>query len=65
MSGGLSGGRANPTSLTASVDSGLVADTLATYKRLADLWLVDSIPRLPSGKVLRRELKAAYEAPLS
>ncbi len=42
-----------------------VADTLATYKRLADLWLVDSIPRLPSGKVLRRELKAAYEAPLS
>ncbi len=43
----------------------LVADTLATYKRLADLWVVDSIPRLPSGKVLRRELKAAYEAPLS
>lgn len=40
----------------------LVADTLATYKRLADLWVVDSIPRLLSGKVLRRELKAAYEA---
>lgn len=43
----------------------LVADTLATYKRLAELWVVDSIPRLPSGKVLRRELKAAYEDPLS
>lgn len=38
----------------------LVADTLATYKRLAVLWVVDSIPRLPSGKVLRRELKTRF-----
>jgi acyl-CoA synthetase (AMP-forming)/AMP-acid ligase II len=35
----------------------LVADTLATYKRLDRVVLVDSIPRLPSGKVLRRVLR--------
>jgi len=34
----------------------LVADTLATYKRLRHLVVVDAIPRLPSGKVLRRTL---------
>jgi acyl-CoA synthetase (AMP-forming)/AMP-acid ligase II len=35
----------------------LVADTLATYKRLAHVVVVDEIPRLPSGKVLRRTLR--------
>lgn len=35
----------------------LVADTLATYKRLHRVVLVDAIPRLPSGKVLRRTLR--------
>jgi acyl-CoA synthetase (AMP-forming)/AMP-acid ligase II len=35
----------------------LVADTLATYKRLAHIVVVDEIPRLPSGKVLRRTLR--------
>jgi acyl-CoA synthetase (AMP-forming)/AMP-acid ligase II len=34
----------------------LVADSLATYKQLADVVVVDTIPRLPSGKVLRRTL---------
>jgi long-chain acyl-CoA synthetase len=35
----------------------LVADSLATYKRLKHVVVVDSIPRLPSGKVLRRTLR--------
>jgi long-chain acyl-CoA synthetase len=42
-----------------SVDelSDLVARSLATYKRLRDVIVVDSVPRLPSGKVLRRTLR--------
>ncbi len=35
----------------------LVADSLATYKHLRHLVVVDAIPRLPSGKVLRRTLR--------
>ncbi|MDG2029093.1 MAG: AMP-binding protein [Acidimicrobiales bacterium] len=35
----------------------LVADQLASYKRLSALHVVDEIPRLPSGKVLRRVLR--------
>ena len=35
----------------------LVADTLATYKQLRQVVVVDAIPRLPSGKVLRRVLR--------
>ncbi len=35
----------------------LVADTLATYKQVREVVVVDSIPRLPSGKVLRRVLR--------
>ncbi len=35
----------------------LVADALATYKRLRHVVLVDAIPRTPSGKVLRRTLR--------
>jgi long-chain acyl-CoA synthetase len=35
----------------------LVADSLATYKQLRHLVAVDSVPRLPSGKVLRRSLR--------
>ena len=38
----------------------LVADTLASYKRVAEVVFVDQIPRLPSGKVLRRELRAGH-----
>ena len=34
-----------------------VADALATYKHLRHLVVVDAIPRLPSGKVLRRTLR--------
>lgn len=35
----------------------LVASSLATYKHLRHLVVVDAIPRLPSGKVLRRTLR--------
>jgi acyl-CoA synthetase (AMP-forming)/AMP-acid ligase II len=35
----------------------LVADSLATYKRLRHVVVVDAIPRLPSGKALRRTLR--------
>jgi acyl-CoA synthetase (AMP-forming)/AMP-acid ligase II len=35
----------------------LVSDTLATYKRLHHVVLVDGVPRTPSGKVLRRTLR--------
>jgi acyl-CoA synthetase (AMP-forming)/AMP-acid ligase II len=34
-----------------------VAEVLATYKRLHHVVVVDEIPRLPSGKVLRRTLR--------
>jgi long-chain acyl-CoA synthetase len=35
----------------------LVASSLATYKHLRHMVVVDDIPRLPSGKVLRRVLR--------
>ncbi|MFC4376240.1 class I adenylate-forming enzyme family protein [Nocardia halotolerans] len=38
----------------------LVADRLATYKRVRRVVFVDQIPRLPSGKVLRRRLEERY-----
>jgi long-chain acyl-CoA synthetase len=41
--------------LTARVDQ-----KLASYKRLSRVVFVDDIPRLPSGKVLRRVLKETY-----
>jgi acyl-CoA synthetase (AMP-forming)/AMP-acid ligase II len=40
----------------------LVADALATYKRLREVVVVDVIPRLPSGKVLRRALRDEWLA---
>jgi acyl-CoA synthetase (AMP-forming)/AMP-acid ligase II len=41
---------------------GLVADSLASYKHLRHLVVVDAIPRLPSGKVLRRTLRDEWVA---
>ncbi|MDF2830242.1 MAG: acyl-CoA synthetase (AMP-forming)/AMP-acid ligase, partial [Mycobacterium sp.] len=35
----------------------LVADRLASYKRPSRVAFVEEIPRLPSGKVLRRVLR--------
>ncbi|MBL8776871.1 MAG: acyl--CoA ligase [Acidimicrobiales bacterium] len=40
----------------------LVADTLATYKQLRQVEVVDTIPRLPSGKALRRVLRDQWLA---
>ena len=39
----------------------LVADSLAGYKRLHAVHFVEAVPRLPSGKTLRRELKLRFE----
>jgi long-chain acyl-CoA synthetase len=41
--------------------SRIVADSLASYKRLHGVIVVDAIPRLPSGKVLRRVLRDEWE----
>ncbi|WP_419920069.1 class I adenylate-forming enzyme family protein [Candidatus Poriferisocius sp.] len=41
----------------------LVAGTLASYKHLRAVHMVDSIPRLPSGKTLRRELRHTLRPP--
>jgi long-chain acyl-CoA synthetase len=38
----------------------LVGDRLASYKRPSRVVIVDEIPRLPSGKVLRRVLRERY-----
>ena len=38
----------------------LVAESLAGYKRLHEVVMVEQIPRLPSGKVLRRTLRDAW-----
>ena len=38
----------------------LVADSLASYKRLHAVHFVEMVPRLPSGKTLRRELKLQF-----
>ena len=35
----------------------LVADSLATYKQVRHVVVVDAVPRLASGKVLRRTLR--------
>jgi long-chain acyl-CoA synthetase len=43
----------------------LVADALATYKRLRQVVVVDAIPRTPSGKVLRRTLREDWVAALA
>jgi long-chain acyl-CoA synthetase len=40
----------------------LIAGQLATYKQLRHVVVVDSVPRLPSGKVLRRTLREQWLA---
>ena len=40
----------------------VIADRLAGYKRVRHVVTVDAIPRLPSGKALRRQLKEAWIA---
>ena len=43
----------------------LVADSLATYKQLRHVVIVETIPRLPSGKVLRRTLRDEWAPKLT
>jgi acyl-CoA synthetase (AMP-forming)/AMP-acid ligase II len=43
--------------VTAAELEALVADTLATYKRVHRVIMVEVVPRTPSGKVLRRTLR--------
>ena len=43
----------------------LVGDRLASYKRPSQVLVVDEIPRLPSGKVLRRVLRERAMSPES
>ena len=43
--------------VTADELAALVADQLATYKQVRHVVVVDAIPRLPSGKALRRTLR--------
>ncbi|HXX90415.1 MAG TPA: AMP-binding protein [Acidimicrobiales bacterium] len=43
----------------------LVADQLATYKQLRHVVVVDAVPRLPSGKVLRRTLRDEWAPALT
>ena len=42
--------------------SALVAESLATYKRVRHVVVVDAVPRLPSGKALRRVLRDEWLA---
>ncbi|MHC9297046.1 class I adenylate-forming enzyme family protein [Mycobacterium sp. LTG2003] len=53
------------TSSAVSADEliGLVGDRLASYKRPSRVEFVTEIPRLPSGKVLRRVLKERHGRP--
>jgi acyl-CoA synthetase (AMP-forming)/AMP-acid ligase II len=53
----------NREPVTAEELTALVDDRLASYKRPAAVMFVPEIPRLPSGKVLRRVLKERYGCP--
>jgi acyl-CoA synthetase (AMP-forming)/AMP-acid ligase II len=46
--------------VTAAELKQLVADSLAAYKQLHEVTFVEAIPRLPSGKVLRRTLQQSW-----
>jgi acyl-CoA synthetase (AMP-forming)/AMP-acid ligase II len=39
---------------------GFVADRLTSYKQPREIRFVDAVPRTPSGKILRRELKKGF-----
>ncbi len=47
-------------SVTADELRSRASDQLASYKKIRELTVIDQIPRLPSGKVLRRELAANH-----
>ena len=39
---------------------GFVAERLTPYKQPREIRFVDSLPRTPSGKILRRELRKIF-----
>ena len=43
----------------------VVAESMAGYKRLREIKIVEQIPRLPSGKVLRRTLRESWSPPVT
>jgi long-chain acyl-CoA synthetase len=49
------------SAVTAEELKRLIEQSLASYKRLKDVVIVDAIPRLPSGKVLRRVLRDEWD----
>jgi len=40
-----------------------VAERVAPYKKIRAVEVIDAIPRSPSGKILRRVLRARAQAP--
>ncbi len=63
--GGRGPARARPARSPTDELERLVADSLATYKHLRHVVVVDAIPRLPSGKVLRRTLRDEWAPTLA
>jgi acyl-CoA synthetase (AMP-forming)/AMP-acid ligase II len=53
----------NRASITAAALFDWANARLGKLQRLADVVIVDALPRSPIGKVLKRELRAAYRAP--
>ncbi len=47
------------SALTAEAVKAVLVGQVATYKQLADVRFVDAIPKTASGKILRRQLRAA------
>jgi fatty-acyl-CoA synthase len=39
---------------------GFVADRLTHYKQPREIHFVEAVPRTPSGKILRRELRKVF-----
>jgi long-chain acyl-CoA synthetase len=54
---------ATRTSVTPEELTALVGEQLSSYKRPANVLFVPEIPRLPSGKLLRRVVKERYGCP--
>jgi len=52
-------------SLTEDDVRGYVKDNLARYKVPRDVYFLDELPRNPTGKILKRELRERYVAPLA
>ena len=52
-------------SLTEDDVRGYVKDNLARYKVPRDVYFLDELPRNPTGKILKRELRERYAAPLA